>query len=392
MKLFYLTVLDDTDRKKCGIYNKIQGQIDAFIKFNFEVSFCHMHGATEFVIEEANENKSLNCASGNTRKKLASVYDPIADYIISNGFENVYIRLTSLDRKAISFYKKLKKANVKIIIEFYSHNLVLERYKTAKRVLRQGKVVDAAKQVISLTLDSFYFKQLHKYIDLIVTTTPVGDLYGVKTINVVNGINVNGTSVRNKTPNEFDFNIISVAMISSWHGYDRVIRGISEYYKNGGTINIHYYVIGEGEEKSDLEKMVASLNLEEHVSFEGIKTGDELNPYYDVADVALEMLAGFRRTDGEISSIKMAEYFAKGVPVVYSSKRVDAYSDDINKYSYRLEYDESIANISEMISRITTIYKKDIDTTNSMHSIAGKEFSWKKNMEELIEYITRKGM
>lgn len=386
MNLMYITSLDVLDSAKCGIRGKLNGQMNAMKKANINVHFGHFYGNDRFVISFNTDEKVFMVQGKNTRSRFASIYDRLMEYVKNNSISVVYIRFTSLDAKAIKFYKNLKKNNVKVIIEFYSHNLELEAKKTVQRLYKSGEFFKAFKGFVSLNINKFYFKKLKECIDLIVTTTEVEQLYGVPTINVVNGIDTSSVLARKKRKNEFDFNIISVAMISSWHGYDRVIRGISDYYKNGGKLNILYNVIGDGEEKKNLESLVSELGLEEHVVFPGIKLGEELNPFYENADIALEMLAGFRRTKGQISSIKMAEYFAKGIPVIFAADE-NKYSCSVNKYCYRVTNDDSNISIQSLINFSNGLKNTKLNVEENMHKIAEKEFDWTITMSNLIDYI-----
>lgn len=385
MKLFYLSAIDDLDYEKCGILGKVYGQIHAFEQKEIHVSFGHFHGRDTFVINSDGNDINYPVKKGNTRKRLGSVYNKLRSYIITNGIGVLYVRFTSLDYRTIKFYRELHDSGVKVIIEFYSHNLELEAKKTVIRDFKNKYFLRAVKELISLTINRHYFFKLKSCVDLIVTTTPIDDMYGIHTINVVNGIDIDNVSVREKITTEYDLDIISVAMISPWHGYDRVINGIADYYKNGGKANIMYTVIGDGEEKANLEQMVSKLNLQKHVVFTGIKLGEELNPYYDKADIALEMLAGFRRTSGQISSIKMAEYFAKGIPVVYAADK-PLYATEMERYCYRVENNDSSIDIEALIHYCKDVYTER-DVQHKMHEIAKSKFDWSITAQALHRFI-----
>lgn len=386
MRLFYLTALDDLDREKCGILGKIYGQIHSFEQNSFHVSFGHFHGKDCFLIKNDGAETQLEARGANTRDRMGSIYEAVKKYIMEQGIQALYIRFISLDGRAIQLYQYLHEHGVRIIIEFYSHNLELEAQKTAIRNFRNGKLLTAIKGVVSLNINRVCFYQLRNCIDLIVTTTPVDSMYGVPTLNVRNGIDTEAVQVRKKTDNGYDFNIISVAMISSWHGYDRMIKGIADYYHNGGNINILYSVIGDGEEKCNLEQLVKNNHLEEHVVFTGIKLANELDEYYNHADVALEMLAGFRRTKGSISSIKMAEYFAKGIPVVCATEK-QQYSEEIQKYCFLVENDDSNVNIDGLIRFITSFNGQYDRVCKEMHHIAKEQFDWSFTMQPLFHLL-----
>lgn len=386
MRLFYLSALDELDREKCGILGKIRGQIRAFEKSGIEVSFGHFRGLNRFIIEK--QEFSVHVSGRTVRDRLGSIYGELTHYILSQGIKTVYIRFTSLDRRAIAFYSGLRDRGIKVIIEFYSHDLELEARKTAKRNMADRRYYAGIKGYVSLLINKHYFPRLRKCVDLIVTTTQAGDLYGVPTINVVNGTDTDTFKARKKVKNGYDFNIISVAMISPWHGYDRALRGMSEYYRGGGEVNILYSVIGEGVEKNNLERLTKRLKLQDHVVFTGIKLNDELDRYYDAADVALEMLAGFRRTRGQISSIKMAEYFSKGIPVVYAADE-KLYSGSMGDYCHWVKNDDSPVDIAGIINFCGSLHKTNHHVEEDMHRIASEKFDWSFTMKDLIEFILK---
>lgn len=389
MKLFYLSSINDFEREKCGILKKIKGQINSFEHIGFEVHFGHFHGSNTFIIEHNDEEVELRVKGNTTRGRLSSIYDDVYRHIIKNGIKNIYIRFTPLDRNSIKFYQKLHDCGIKVIIEFYSHNLELEAEKTIRRRIHNKQFFNALKDSVSLLLNKLYFSKLHTCVDLIVTTTKVDKMYGINTINVTNGIDSKTIPIKTKEKNWYDINIISVAMNSPWHGYDRIIKGISNYYKNGGKSNILYNIVGDGEEKQNLEKLVEELSLSEHVCFTGIMIGDELEPYYNQADVALEMLAGFRRTDGQISSIKMAEYFAKGIPVVYAADHRQ-YNDSIENYCLRFENNDNAIDIGEIKYFLEDLHSKDDNIEEHMHDLAEKYFDWNSTMKNLHDFLLKK--
>lgn len=385
-KLFYLTVLDTEDKEKVGILGKIKGQILAMNKRGIDVHFGHFQGKNTFVIE----NSTITAIPSHgiiSRDLLASVYPQISEYIVNQKIGVLYVRLTALDMRAMNFYKKLKQNGICIIIEFYSHNLELETRKTIKRSFKSKKYGFAAKKTISYIINWYYLRQLYKYVDRIVTTTDVnGNLYGIPTINVKNGITPDTMPPIKKINNGNDLTIVSVAMISVWHGYDRLIKGIKNYYENGGKKKIIYYVIGDGEGKRELEMLVNSYKLNNIVVFPGIKTGEQLNEFYNQADLALEMLAGFRRTNGPISSIKMAEYFAKGIPVVYSTNE-DIYDNRVLQYCLKVPYDDTDINIEDLFSFLKELNNRNESIAEQMHKIAVDEFDWVNTAKELHDYI-----
>ena len=120
--------------------------------------------------------------------------------------------------------------------------------------------------------------------------------------------------------------LLSVANLSFWHGYDRLLNGVHEYrksYGNGNGIEVAVLIVGEGEEKEKLEFLTGKLGLNDVVKFLGYRDGDSLKEIYRVSDVAVASLGLHRKGLSVASEIKMREYAFNGLPIVYSSDDVD---------------------------------------------------------------------
>ena len=97
-----------------------------------------------------------------------------------------------------------------------------------------------------------------------------------KTILMGNGIDIERITKRNrsfKLPTD-NLKLIGVANVAPYHGFDRVIRAISEWEKINTNKTIHFTVIGIGEEGyyRELQWLATELNVEHRVHFLGPKT------------------------------------------------------------------------------------------------------------------------
>ena len=77
-------------------------------------------------------------------------------------------------------------------------------------------------------------KNLVKYIDRIVTYSNDDYVFNIKTIKTKNGIIFEDYETVKESPekNKNAINLIAVAGFSFWHGYDRLLRGIGDYYND----------------------------------------------------------------------------------------------------------------------------------------------------------------
>jgi len=77
--------------------------------------------------------------------------------------------------------------------------------------------------------------------------------------------------------------IVTISRLQERKGQDYVIKAMPLILKE--IPNAHYLVVGDGEEKERLEKLVKDLSLEDKVTFIGFVSEEELPYYYNLADV-----------------------------------------------------------------------------------------------------------
>ena len=147
-----------------------------------------------------------------------------------------------------------------------------------------------------------------------------------KTVISSNGIDVNALPVRRlrRCDAMAETVIVGVAALEDWHGYDRVIEGLSNYYseKKDGR-DVRFIVVGSGGVENRLKEMVKNLGLETHVSFTGTLVGSDLDEVFAKADVCVSSLAIHRKGLSKASDLKTREYMSRGFPVIISAKDPD---------------------------------------------------------------------
>jgi len=77
--------------------------------------------------------------------------------------------------------------------------------------------------------------------------------------------------------------IVTISRLQERKGQDYVIRAMPLVLKD--IPNTHYLIVGDGEERERLEKLVRDLSLEDKVTFVGFVSEKELPYYYNLADV-----------------------------------------------------------------------------------------------------------
>jgi glycosyltransferase involved in cell wall biosynthesis len=120
--------------------------------------------------------------------------------------------------------------------------------------------------------------------------------------------------------------LIAVSALAFWHGYDRVIQGLSKYNasrQDGADPPVKLLLIGQGPERERLEAMVKRLALTDHVEFLGYRTGPDLHRCYARANIAVSAIGGHRKGLFVASPLKSREALAMGLPIIYSYEDPD---------------------------------------------------------------------
>lgn len=332
MKLIYMASYDLKNQAN-GVVKKIKIQIKQFESYGIEVNFKSMH----------TENKIL---------KILSNIPLFPHYMLLKSIkliskkeiletDVIYIRKMNINLFYILLLLRIKKINknLKIIMEIPTYPYTLERKGIFSMILNK-------REQIVLPL-------LKIFIDRIVTYSKDEKIYGIKTIKLSNAIDIKKIKVKNEYKKNQEINLIAVAMFSFWHGYDRIIKGLANYYNNEEKIKVKLNLVGEGKEIIVYKKLVQNLLLEDVVIFHGEKFGEELDEVYNKADIALDAMARHRVGVNYNSSLKGKEYGAKGLPIISG---VLTELDDIKNYKYYLRVDSNDSEID--IKKIVKFYNK----------------------------------
>ena len=252
----------------------------------------------------------------------------------------LYIRQVYHDRSFVRYLRAIRRANprVKIIYEVPTWPYGVDtRY--------------------TLSNFSFLWKERHacrhaaRYFDRIVTFYGQDQIWNTPCIKVLNGYDFSSVSLPDRT-SENSISLISVSQTAFWHGYDRVIMGLHDYYASGGTENIVYHMVGSIDPEH--QKLVRDYGLSDHVIFHGPKTGKALSDIYQQSHIGIDVLGGHRIDYPRSSSLKSREYGAYGIPLVTASP-IDYMSQD-DPYQLIISYDDAPLNIPAVLAFYHRIY------------------------------------
>ena len=291
----------------------------------------------------------------------------------------VYIRRTYIDRDYLAFLREIhaRWSTCRIIVE-------QPVYPYDKDMLRSPYTA------IQYIKELLYRRHYKDDVDRFVTYSDDDEILGVKTIRTMNGVNVSEMRMVHNDQ-EYDpkgINLITVATLVAHHGYERVIEGLYQYYHNGGERNIVFHIVGDGSEKKRYADMVKKYNLEAHVVFYGAKYGEELDKIYDIADAGLAAFGSYKEGVDKLCTIKVREYFAKGLPVVLGCED-NLFLGEAKQYGLILPNDSSAIDISKVLSFLDSIYtdKPRIEVNNEIVELARRTVDNEVTLRPVIEYI-----
>jgi len=203
--------------------------------------------------------------------------------------------------------------------------------------------------------------------------------FGVKRKSklVANGIDLTDIKVNpiNKIAN---LNLIGVAQLANWHGYDRVIRAIAELkHKHNATVN--FTVVGEGTETSALRLLTNELGIKNQVVFTGDVIGVELDRLFEASNIGVASLGLFRKNLDLASDLKTREYVSRGLIVIAAGKDLDFPAG--NKIRHVVPNDESIKCLVELLLKLS---REDLMSPNEVRRYAEQNLTLKMKLSYLL--------
>lgn len=354
-----------------GISKKIHYQVAALKQCGVDTHLCYIQidkkGHQRRMIDNEVLEDFEHGIKGKIRKWID--YSAILNYIENNNIDLVYIRsYHNANPFLISFVKQTAKKNIKTVIEIPTYPYDSE-YKNCSFPNR-----------LQLLVDKMFRHRLAKNIFKMVTFSDSKNIFGAETINISNGIDFSAIKIKEPVKNDTnELRLISVAEIHIWHGFDRLLKGLSEYYKVEREITVKYNIVGYGDENeiTRLKNYVRDNNLDRYVIFHGPQFGENLDKLFNNSSVGIASLGRHRSDITNIKTLKNREYAARGIPFIYSE--ID---DDFEQKTYimKVRADESPINILDVIQ----FYKKvcNISPLEIRDSIS--DLSWKNQMEKVI--------
>lgn len=119
-----------------------------------------------------------------------------------------------------------------------------------------------------------------------------------------------------------ELNLIAVAQLADWHGYDRLLKALFVVNKQSLPYKINLTIVGDGAALALLKQLADTLQLN-NVTFTGRLTGTDLDKVFEQAHIGVASLGLYRIGLAESSVLKTREYMARGLSVLAAGKDPD---------------------------------------------------------------------
>lgn len=375
MKILFLVYHGFSDES--GISKKIHYQVKGLRQNGHEVHLCYYDFDSRghrcrYVDDNVIADYGLGAmAALRSRTQLDCIYY----YCIDNGIEMVYARsFMNASPVLVRLFGKLNKQDIKCVTEIptYPYDQEFKGY--------------PLKYKIPLYIDKMFRRALSAKMEAIVTFSNKESIFGKRTICISNGIDLDSIPLHNPKKQQ-DIHFIAVAEIHYWHGFDRLVAGLGEYYKsNPNGRKVYFHVVGWEDDRGTtsngyltVEQIARKYGIEKYVINHGKLFGDKLDEVFNQCVFAIGSLGRHRSGITEIKTLKNREYAARGISFIYSENDSDF---DDKPYIIKAPADESPINVGEIINYIDS---HDFNPAEIRKTV--EHLSWKYQMEKVITEI-----
>ena len=364
-----------------GITKKIRYQVKGLKENGYDVRLCYYDFAENGHRCRYVDGKLIkDYGTGNWaafRQRLD--YQCVYDYCIREGIQLVYARsFMNANPWLIHFFKKLHKAGIHAVTEIPTYPYDQEFNKSTKWDVLLGFLIDKC-----------FRRRLYKYMDAMVTFSDAQEIFGQRTINISNGVDFDSIPLYHcqQPMANGQLHLIGVAELHSWHGFDRVMAGIGEYYSHQPSAISHqpsvfFHVVGgvyPYRMKVDYTPVIEKYHLQDKIIFHGAMFGKELDEVFNQCQFAIGSLGRHRSGITVIKTLKNREYATRGIPFIYSETDSDF---DNQPYVLKAPADESPIDIQQIIDFLNHFDMKPEEIRKSVEPL-----QWKYQMKKVVDAV-----
>lgn len=305
-------------------------------------------------------------------------YNCIYDYCVCEHIELVYARcFQNANPWLIGLFKKLRKKGVRAVTEIPTYPYDNEFSDNSDWNTKVG-----------LWIDKKYRNSLSRQMDAIVTFSDAKIIFGQRAINISNGVDFESIPLHTRQrPVNDQLHLIGVAEVHFWHGFDRMVAGIGEYYKNGGHRDVYFHIVGgvhpaymrDLPQAPGFQTLIDKYGIGDKIIFHGTLFGQQLDDVFNQCQFAIGSLARHRSGITVIKTLKNREYATRGIPFIYSEQDSDF---DNQPYIIKAPADESPVDIQQILDFMSNF---DMEPDSIRKTV--EHLAWKNQMQKVINSL-----
>lgn len=353
--------------EKSGIWKKLLGQLHAFQKAFGEAYGTMLCGQTAYLMDGG---KIVEKEIAITRQDY---YRVLVHWIEKYQVTRTYVRypfadFSLADKWFIELLSYQKMNGIRTVLEIPTYPY--------DKDFSYGRT----------TVEDAYFRtKIADFVDMLATYSTDKVIWGIPCICLVNGIEAQNFKVQKKEAHEHNLVLLGInSGMGPTSGYERAIEGLRIYYEHPGSYEIKLKLAGKGGVTNQLKQLASDYGLLEQVEFCGFLEGEALERVYLQSDIGLNGLGGYKRNNENTSSLRAAEYCARGLPIICGS--TDA------RFPSHLPFILSFPNDStpidmNLVIRFYEELSEQEEYRERIHNYAVRNLSWDHIMRPVISYL-----
>ncbi len=362
--VFYITTLNSRSHIGIGISGKVTAQVEAMKAELGAIYYTVLTYPKAYLMDGKKIVEERVAVSRNDYVKV------LIEWMKKYHVTATYIRYVRSTKSFLDFLKYQKENGIKTVLEIPSYPYDQE---TPDGIMKKT--------------DQCYRKELYKYVSRLSTYSSDEQIWGISCIKLKNGINIQQVPIHGKKKEKEKIVLISISTLRTWHGYERILEGMYQYYKADGVYDFRLKIIGSGPEEVYYRELVDRYGLYDHVEFLGLIKTDEkerLNKEFDASDIALGSLGMYKAGYEEGSPIKCAEYCARGIPFIYGYYDL-RFPQDWD-FMLRVSNDSKPIDMNQVIDFYENVTSKK-NYKKIIRKYAEDYLTWDNIMQPVVEYL-----
>lgn len=357
-----------------GISKKVFAQCEALRRCGIDTELCHLEidpdGTQHRLVGGTAIRTFGNGFSAKLLKRMS--YSDITDYIRRENIRFLYIRHDlNANPLLTKWLRRIRRLGVRIVLEIPTYPYDAE--------FREA----GFKEKFQLRIDRMFRRSLARQTDRIVTFSDDNEIFGRQTIRISNGIDFGTIPLKTRLHDiSQEVHLLALANIHPWHGFDRVLEGLGDYYAAPHDRIVRLRIVGDGLMwlLDDYRRIAQRRGIAAYVEITGPRSGAALDAEFEWCDMGVASLARHRNGIESLKSLKNREYAARGIPFVYSERDSDF---DAMPYVVKAPADDTPLDIAALVRWLDAA---DRTPAHIRATIEGT-LSWERQMERVLGEI-----